>query len=119
MPELNSTLDSVLAFVTIVLVLSLVIQSLQNIIKRLLSMKSRQAEQSLRFLFTYVLNNNKTTELTGFKYASPVLHALATVFVGEKGAAESVVMAVKREVLKVGRKSFWGKALLIPFQKMT
>jgi hypothetical protein len=112
MPELNSTLDSVLAFVTIVLVLSLVIQSLQNIIKRLLSMKSKQAEQSLRFLFSYVLNEDKTRDYTGFKYASPVLHSVAALFAREKGVAESLVTAVKKEVLQVGRKSFWGKAVL-------
>ena len=111
MPELNGTLDSVLAFVTIVLVLSLIIQSLQNVIKRLLSMKSRQAEQSLRLLFGYVLQDDGK-KYTGLKYASPVLHAIASLFVGEQGLAESVVKAVKEEVLEVGRKSFWGKALL-------
>jgi hypothetical protein len=75
MPEvLNSTIDTVLGFVTVVLVLSLIMQALQNLIKKLLRMKSRQAEQSLKLLFDYVLTQ-APTKYTKIRHASPVLSA--------------------------------------------
>ena len=117
MPNINGTLDVVLGFITIVLVLSLVIQSLQNVIKRLLRMKSRQAEQSLRMLFDYVLTKDPT-KLTEKKYASPVIGALVRFLTSfDKGADHDYVGGVlleevKRQVREMGRKSFWGNALL-------
>lgn len=117
MPDLNGTIDVVLGFVTIVLVLSLIIQSVQNVIKRLLRMKSRQAEQSLRLLFDYVLTK-APTKYTEMRYASPIMSAV-TRFLGgagkdgdKDGVGGALVEEVKRHVREMGRKSFWGTALL-------
>ncbi len=52
------TLDKVIALVVVLLALSLFIQSLQNLIKKLFKIKSLQIEQSLVHLFTYVLEKD-------------------------------------------------------------
>jgi hypothetical protein len=133
MPNLSGTLDVVLGFITVVLVLSLIIQSVQNIVKRLLAMKSKQAEQSLRMLFDYALSDERT-KFTQMKYASPVVASLGKMLGrgeddgdGEredKGKSKSkdtsgdtdrigaLVEEVKQQVLEMGRKSFWGNAIL-------
>ena len=133
MPNLSGTLDVVLGFITVVLVLSLIIQSAQNIVKRLLAMKSKQAEQSLRMLFDYALSDERT-KFTQMKYASPVVASLGKLLGrGEdQGDAEgedkgkgknkdtsgdadrigALVEEVKQQVLEMGRKSFWGNAIL-------
>ncbi|HSB07995.1 MAG TPA: hypothetical protein VLM38_00675 [Blastocatellia bacterium] len=113
MVDLGSTLSIVLGFVTIVLVLSLIIQSLQNVIKRLLRMKARQAEQSLKMLFDYALTT-QPTKYTRLKYASPILAVASKFLTGgdQTSVGDTLVEEVKREVLKMGRKSFWGSALL-------
>ncbi|MFY9607911.1 MAG: hypothetical protein WAU45_04755 [Blastocatellia bacterium] len=118
MPELNGTIDVVLGFVTIVLVLSLIIQSLQNVIKRLLRMKSRQTEQSLRLLFDYALTNDPT-KYTEIKYASPIVSA-ACKLVGKdepQDIGNRLLEAVKVQVREMGRKSFWGNAVLDSISK--
>jgi hypothetical protein len=114
MPDLNGTIDVVLGFVTIVLVLSLIIQSVQGVIKQLLRMKSRQAEHSLRLLFDYALTNDSTRK----KFASPFVENVARMLPGggkegdKDGVGGVLVEEVKRQVSMMGRKSFFGTALL-------
>lgn len=109
---LNSTLNTVLGFVVVVLVLSLILQAVQNLIKKVLRMKSRQAEQSLKLLFDYVLTQD-STKYKSIWHASPVVSAMVNLLSGGNGSpGDRVVKAMKDELLEMGRKSFWGNAQL-------
>jgi hypothetical protein len=55
----NDTLNNVIAVVVVVLILSLVVQSVQSVVKKLFKIKSRQIEQSLVDLFTNLLNKRR------------------------------------------------------------
>src|SRR4051812_9947739 len=48
---LNQTLDNLIAFVVVLLTLSLVVQAIQSFVKKIFKLKSRQIEKSLRQLF--------------------------------------------------------------------
>lgn len=116
--SLSNTIDVVLGFVTIVLVLSLIIQSVQNLIKTVLRMKSRQAEQSLKMLFDYVLTHDET-KYAKLRHASPILSAAASIVGREEGTSpgDQLIKFVKGELLEMGRKSFWGNAMMDSFTK--
>lgn len=56
MPSFDDTLTNVIAVVVVILILSLVVQSVQSIVKKLFKIKSRQIEESLVDLFANLLN---------------------------------------------------------------
>lgn len=60
--NLNTTLDNLIAFVVVLLALSLVVQSVQAAIKKAFKLKSRQIEDSLAHLFQFVLDNETTAQ---------------------------------------------------------
>lgn len=76
MISLNATIDNLIAVVIVLLVLSLVVQSVQSAVKKGLKMKSRQIEDSLAQLFKIALHEvavtsdaasrAKATETTAF-----------------------------------------------------
>lgn len=59
-----TTLNNLIAVVIVILVLSLIVQSMQSLIKKLLKSKSKQIEESLVDLFEHVLDQ-KAAMLTG------------------------------------------------------
>jgi hypothetical protein len=56
MPGFNDTLNNIIAVVVVILILSLVVQAVQSVAKKLTKIKSRQIEESLVDLFTNMLN---------------------------------------------------------------
>jgi hypothetical protein len=54
--NISTTLDNVIALVVVILMLSLIVQSIQSLFKKLLKVKSRQIEASLVDLFESALN---------------------------------------------------------------
>lgn len=64
MPNLD-TLDTVIAMVVVLLVLSLVVQSIQTFVKKLLKLKSHSIQASLEDLFQHVLGVDAVTEASG------------------------------------------------------
>src|SRR5690242_189257 len=56
MPAFNDTLNNIIAVVVVILILSLVVQSVQSVAKKFTKIKSRQIEESLVDLFTNMLN---------------------------------------------------------------
>src|SRR5262245_48716068 len=53
-----SALDNIIAVVVVILLLSLIVQSIQSVLKKALKIKSRQIEDSLIDLFENVVNFN-------------------------------------------------------------
>ena len=77
--QINTALDTAIAIVVILLVLSLIVQATQTAFKKLFKIKSRQIEASLVDLFETVLNEppaKLTGRLASIRAASPVLAAL-------------------------------------------
>src|SRR5437762_6420728 len=72
--NIPSILDNLIAMVVVVLILSLVVQSIQSGLKKLLKIKSRQIEDSLIDLFEHVLNKPPGSE--SFLQQSPILRIL-------------------------------------------
>jgi hypothetical protein len=76
-----STLNNVIAVVVVILLLSLVVQSIQGLLKKLLAIKSQQLEDSLVDLFEHVIGNApvkaaKIVGRDGLVRNSPVLRML-------------------------------------------
>jgi hypothetical protein len=55
----NDTLNNIIAVVVVILILSMVVQSVQSLVKKLFKIKSRQIEESLVDLFTNLLNKTR------------------------------------------------------------
>jgi hypothetical protein len=60
----NDTLNNIIAVVVVILILSLVVQSVQSLVKKLLKIKSRQIEESLVDLFCNLLNRTRVEPKT-------------------------------------------------------
>lgn len=84
------TLDSVIAMVIVLLVLSLIVQSIQSVVKKFLKLKSRSILDSLDDLFKYVDTEKLVSK-----------------------APEAVVAEIKEEFRKLGRVSFITKKPMI------
>jgi len=88
------TLDTVIALIIVLLVLSLIVQSLQSLVKKWFKIKSRSILDSLNDLFTYV--------------------QLRELELGDATrSAEKIVGGVKEELKKIGRVSFLGKRPMV------
>jgi hypothetical protein len=76
MPNLDA-LDTAIAVVIVLLLLSLIVQSVQAILKKLMKIKSRELEQSLVDLFQHVLashtNRAGDTKTSGRLLKSPMM----------------------------------------------
>lgn len=69
--SIPTILDNLIAMAVVLLILSLVVQSIQSGLKKLLKIKSRQIEDSLIDLFEHVLNKPPGSE--SFLQQSPIL----------------------------------------------
>jgi hypothetical protein len=120
MPTLE-TLDIAIAVVIVLLLLSLIVQSIQALLKKLLKIKSRQIEQSLVDLFQNIVaqpgNKQPSERLT----KSPILdllnprakHAAEEAGGDVKKLFDAVVVRFK----EIGRVSAAGKAMLDSISK--
>lgn len=116
--SIPTILDNLIAMVVVLLILSLVVQSIQSGLKKLLKIKSRQIEDSLVDLFEHVLN--KPPAPGSFLQYSPILRILF----GQKHPSESADSQVKHlydDVLKkfreLGRVAQSGKPMLNSLSK--
>jgi hypothetical protein len=128
MPNLDA-LDTAIAVVIVLLLLSLIVQSVQAIFKKLLKIKSRQLEQSLVDLFEHIIANPQTSaaanslagraSLTMRK--SPILQLLvprskhASELAGKD--VKELYQAVVTRFKEIGRVSMAGKAMLDSISK--
>lgn len=121
MPGLDA-IDTAIAVVIVLLLLSLIVQSVQEILKKLLKIKSRQLEQSLVDLFQHIVAAPKAqgaADVTLRK--SPILrllnprakHAAAEADEKVKPLFDAVVLRFKQ----IGRVSAAGKAMLDSLSK--
>ena len=113
-----SVLDSLIAIVVIMLVLSLIVQSVQAVIKKLLQVKSLQLEQSLVHLFYYVVNENATDFMNTWLNRLPMVRAIVSIF-GKKAPyldasakIQALFLALERQMTQAGRVTVSGKVSL-------
>src|SRR5215203_5080560 len=121
MPNLD-VLDNIIALVVIILLLSLIVQSLQSLFKKLLSMKSKQIEDSLLDLFDSVLREqqpapaadgsatrarSKATAEAGMRNMLTIFPSSPVEQVGPR--AKKLLEAVKGEMSELGRVDFRGQ----------
>jgi AcrR family transcriptional regulator len=105
------TLDNVIALVVVILILSLIVQSIQGLIKKLLRIKSKQIEESLLDLFDAVLRGQKTKP-TGI---AAKVSAMAPRIFPPSGRptcgtdARNLLDAVKQEMAELGRVDSGGR----------
>lgn len=127
MPNLDA-LDTAIAVVIVLLLLSLIVQSVQAIFKKLLKIKSRQLEQSLVDLFEHVvaspaaaaagtsLANKAATKIV----KSPILQLLPRGKHASELASKDVrdlYQAVIAQFKEIGRVSVAGRAMLDSISK--
>ncbi|MCI0490907.1 MAG: hypothetical protein L0229_30305 [Blastocatellia bacterium] len=112
-------LDNVIAMVVVILVLSLIVQSIQAILKKAFKIKSRHLEDSLVDLFETALNK-PGGEVTGWFVNIPFLRSLFS----RKGPADladtevkNLLAAVKRRFKEIGRVAQSGKTILDSIDK--
>lgn len=129
MPNLD-LLDNIIALVVIILLLSLIVQSLQSLFKKLLSMKSKQIEDSLLDLFDSVLREeraapaadgsvprarSRATAKAGVMNMLTIFPASPNEQVGPR--AKELLEAVKGEMSELGRVDFRGQFSLDSLSK--
>lgn len=113
-----SVLDSLIAIVVIMLVLSLIVQSVQAVIKKLLQVKSLQLEQSLVHLFHYVVNENATDFMNTWLNRLPMVRAIVSFFkkrapyLDASAKIQSLFLALERQMIQAGRVTVGGKVSL-------
>jgi hypothetical protein len=122
------TLDKVIALVVVLLALSLFIQSLQALLKKLFKIKSLQIEQSLVHLYHYVLEKDYNPQQTGntwleaikswgsnLVHNSPVMRTLVprTQHPSERDPeVDALFKGVAAEFKKVGRVTQTGRLMM-------
>src|SRR5215211_4784457 len=115
-------LNTIIALVIILLVLSLLVQAIQTLLKKLLKLKSRQIEGSLKDLYEQVVGVQASAE------AAPPSSRLTTIlttvkrFLGMKiDVPETAAGVFKNKVLdqfkNIGRKTLFGNAVLDSLSK--
>jgi hypothetical protein len=111
MPDLK-ILDSLIAIVVVILVLSFIVQSIQGALKKLFKIKSRQIEDSLLDLFENALGAPSSDTQTRFS-SSPVLRVLTLRKHPAENAHEPVRILFKavstkfREIGRVAQSGRW------------
>ncbi|MFL6214815.1 MAG: hypothetical protein ACJ74J_13100 [Blastocatellia bacterium] len=112
-------LDKIIAVVTVILVLSLFVQSLQALLKKLFKIKSLQIETSLVHLFHYVVNGNTLELIKSRLNNSPFLRLLMRGQHPSEANADvkALYCGIEREFRKVGRVTATGKMMLDSISK--
>jgi len=115
-------LNTVIAFIIILLVLSLLVQAIQTLLKKVFKLKSYQIEGSLKNLYEQVVGVQAPAEVT--PPSSRLTAILTTVkkFLGMKiNAPETAADVFKNKVLgqfkNIGRKTLFGNPVLDSLSK--
>lgn len=103
-------LNTVIALVIVLLVLSLLVQAVQTLIKKLLKLKSRQIEGSLKDLYEQAIAGTTTTN-------GPPPATATTGAAGMPSAADVFTGKVLDEFKKIGRVTLFGNAVLDSLSK--
>ncbi|MGA2261078.1 MAG: hypothetical protein ABSH28_06560 [Acidobacteriota bacterium] len=107
----SGILDNVIALVVIILVLSLIVQSVQQVLKKLFKIKSRQIQESLLDLFETVLAKGSGAA----RATAPVLDLLPfrkTSLDLTDSAVKNLFTSVTDEFRKLGRVAQSGRLML-------
>lgn len=107
------TLDNVIAVVVVILLLSLIVQSVQAVIKKALKIKSKQLEDSLLDLFDAVLRGR--TEPRAKSYAPTAFSPSAAKVAGEP--AKKLLESVREQMRALGRVSSTGNFMIDSLSK--
>ena len=120
-----AALDKLIAVVVVLLVLSLIVQSIQAAIKKFFRIKSLQLEQSLIHLFYYLLDKDAIKAMQSVTDRMPLLRAFLGLPIIRKfrpgrskslserdPQVEALYHAVTDEFLRAGRVSPRGKLLI-------
>jgi len=112
------TLDNVIALVVVILLLSLIVQSIQTLVKKILKVKSKQLEDSLLDLFDAALRTGKTDpgkvrKMTGLMPG--IFRQRAHHTASEESKA--LLAAVKTQMKTLGRVTARGELMLDSLSK--
>ena len=114
-------LNTVIALVIILLVLSLLVQAIQTLIKKLLKMKSRQIEGSLKDLYEQVVGVQNPEPSPPTPRITIILNTVKRVLGMKINLPETAADVFKNKVLdqfkNIGRKTLFGNAVLDSLSK--
>src|SRR5688572_20418851 len=104
-------LNTVIALVIVLLVLSLLVQAIQTLLKKLLKLKSKQIQGSLKDLYEQAIAGTAATT------NEPPAAAAATAPANAPSAAEVFTGKVLEEFKKIGRVTLFGNPVLDSLSK--
>ena len=114
-------LNTVIALVIILLVLSLLVQAIQTLIKKILKMKSRQIEGSLKDLYEQVVGVQSPEPRPPSSRVTAVLTTVKRILGMKVNIPETAADVFKNKVLdqfkNIGRKTLFGNAVLDSLSK--
>ena len=113
-------LDKIIAVVVVILILSLFVQSLQSLLKKMFKIKSLQIETSLVHLFHYMVNNGALAVVSSRLNNAPFLRMITPRSKHPSESDEKVkalYCAVEAEFKKAGRVTASGKMMLDSISK--
>lgn len=126
----SAILDNMIAVVVVLLVLSLIVQSIQSAIKKLFRVKSLQLEQSLVHLLYYALGKDAGRTMRTLADRMPLLRAFASLPIlrsvmpnsakhlsQNDSQVETLFKAVSQEIKNSGRVTPGGKVALESISK--
>ncbi|HEU4834398.1 MAG TPA: hypothetical protein VFS90_08290 [Pyrinomonadaceae bacterium] len=114
-------LNTIMALVVVLLVLSLLVQAIQTLIKKLLKMKSRQIEGSLKDLYEQVVGVQNPEPPLPNSRVTIILNTIKRVLGMKINLPETAADVFKNKVLdqfkNIGRKTLFGNAVLDSLSK--
>jgi hypothetical protein len=114
-------LNTIIALVILLLVLSLLVQAIQTLLKKILKMKSRQIEGSLKDLYEQVVGVQTAEPQPPSPRLTIILNTIKRVLGMKINLPETAADGFKNKVLdqfkSIGRKTLWGNAVLDSLSK--
>ena len=114
-------LNTVIALVIVLLVLSLLVQAIQTLLKKILKLKSRQIEGSLKDLYEQVVGAQNPAPAPPSSRVTAVLTTIKRVLGMKVNVPETAADIFKNKVLdqfkNIGRKTLFGNAVLDSLSK--
>ena len=114
------TLNTIIALVVVLLVLSLVVQSIQTALKKVFKLKSRQIEESIKDLFDQAIGNGPPATTTPAPGQSKLKLWWSRIWGVERrwtAEAERFKTGVLQQFKNVGRVTRWGNPVLDSLSK--
>jgi hypothetical protein len=114
-------LNTIIALVVILLVLSLLVQAIQTLLKKIFKMKSRQIEGSLKDLYEQVVGVPNPEPQPPTPRLTIILNTVKRVLGMKLNLPETAADVFKNKVVdqfkNIGRKTLWGNAVLDSLSK--